>query len=616
MKIPFFQQSTDQSTRLDVVSIPVHPGLICLRGLSSERTRFELEYALERGSTDNSFLFFDSDTSENASKDVVLVHPPGDIYGDVFLPALAKALPKATTRLKVVVGHVNPNRVELLRRLAYIYPFMELISSNPGAKLIKDLWIQSRPPLSHNEERTQQSSPSLPLIRVIRQEELLLKSFAHQLGLLPVPTPRWPGGLLVFESNSGLLMSDKFFSAHICTADWAEVNSVSTQEERRHFYDSLMSSMATQVSQAVERLETLDIRTIAPGHGPSIDGSWRSLLNSYQRWGEGQQEASLKVALFFASAYGNTAAIADALARGISRTGVRVESLNCEFASSNELLSAIKEADAYLIGSPTLGGHAPTPIVSTLGTLLAEGDRSRPVGIFGSYGWSGEALDLLEQKLRDGGFSFGFEPVKIKFSPNALMVKTLEERGTAFGRDLLNSRRQQQRRKIGGLRESSSDPLMLALGRVVGSLCVLTSRKGKNEETISGAMIASWVSQASFSPPGITISVSKDRAVEALLQRGDSFALNILAEGREKVLMKQFLQPFEPGADRFVGLQTETGPAGQPLIPDALAWLEARVQERMECGDHWVIYAEAIHGSVFDNQGVTAVHHRRTGANY
>ena len=51
-----------------------------------------------------------------------------------------------------------------------------------------------------------------------------------------------------------------------------------------------------------------------------------------------------------------------------------------------------------------MGGHAPTPIISALGTLLAEGNRDKPVGIFGSFGWSGEAIDLLETKLKDGGF--------------------------------------------------------------------------------------------------------------------------------------------------------------------------------------------------------------------
>ena len=532
-------------------------------------------------------------------------------YSAAFLPVLAEALPSSDAPLLVVVGHVNPNRVALLRDLAEAYAGLELIVSNPGAKLIEELWSQ-RKPAPPGETSEQPPLPDLPPLRVIRQEQTLPLSHQRSLMLLPAPTPRWPGGLLAFEESLGLLMSDKFFSAHLCTDSWAESNRSSTEEERRHFYDCLMAPMARQVDALVERLEELDIRTIAPGHGPAIEASWRSLLNDYRRWGEGQQNASLTVALLFASAYGNTAAIADALARGVSRTGIRVNSLNCEFTPADELVSTIQQADAVLIGSPTLGGHAPTPIVSALGTLLAEGDRSKPVGVFGSFGWSGEAVDLLETKLRDGGFSFGFEPIRVKFSPDAARVKELEETGTRFARQLLQSQKRAQRRSAGGLSESRSDPAVLALGRVIGSLCVLTTRKAE----LSGAMVASWVSQASFNPPGITVAVAKDRAVEALLHKGDRFALNVLAEGRETALMKQFLQPFEPGADRFAGLELDTSPAEQPLLPDALAWLDGKVSQRMECGDHWLIYAEVDRGGVLDAEGSTAVHQRRSGANY
>jgi hypothetical protein len=414
-------------------------------------------------------------------------------------------------------------------------------------------------------------------------------------------------------------MSGKFFAAHLCSDAWAETSRSSTEEDRRYFYDCLMASMARQVEAVVERLEGLPIRTIAPGHGPAVAESWRSLLMDYRRWGESLEKARLSVALLFASAYGNTAAIADAIAQGVARTGVRVESINCEFTPADKLLEAIRGCNAMLIGSPTLGGHAPTPIVSALGTLLAEGDRSKPVGVFGSFGWSGEALDLLESKLRDGGFRFAFEPIKVKFSPDPATLKACEETGTALGRQLLSEQRRSQKRSgtpSGGLSESRSNPAVQALGRVVGSLCVLTTRKGRGEQSLSGAMLASWVSQASFSPPGLTVAVARDRAVEALLHVGDVFALNVLAAGRETGPMKQFLQPFAPGADRFAGLELAESPAGQPLLPDGLAWLECCVRQRMECGDHWLLYAEVQAGALLDATASTAVHQRRSGAHY
>ena len=589
-----------------VIQLPIEPGLICLKGLSPNRLRFEVEYGLERGTTANSFLF---------QEVPLLVHPPGASFAEPFLAELAKLVP-AEAALKVVVGHVNPNRVALLHQLASRWPNLLLVSSNAGAKLLEELWNLQKP-VSPGSETTPEPIPALPRIDVVKQEASRNLVDGHVLRLIPTPTPRWPGALMAFEETSGLLMSGKFFAAHLCSESFAEANRSSSEEDRRYFYDCLMAPMARQVEAVLNRVDELSIRTIAPGHGPAISESWRSLLTDYRRWGAAQERAKLSVALLFASAYGNTAAIADALAQGVARTGVRVESINCEFTPADKLLEAIRGCDAVLIGSPTLGGHAPTPIVSALGSLLAEGDRAKPVGVFGSFGWSGEALELLETKLRDGGFRFAFEPIKVKFSPDAATLKTCEETGTALGRSLqVEQRRQQRRSSGGGLNESRSNPAVQALGRVVGSLCVLTTVKGGGESRLSGAMVASWVSQASFSPPGLTVAVARDRAVEALLHVGDVFALNVLAAGRETGPMKQFLQPFAPGADRFAGLNLEQSPAGQPVLPEAVAWLECQVKQRMECGDHWLIYAQAEAGALLDAAATTAVHQRRSGANY
>ena len=599
-----------------VIQLPIHPGLICLRGLSPKRLRFEVEYGLERGTSANSFLFTAGTTRSGQTVPPVVVHPPGDSFAAPYLENLRSLVPPDAD-LKVIVGHVNPNRVALLQRLAVHWPRLMLVASNAGARLLGELWNQRKPnPPGPEPMEQERSIPPLPPIDVVKQEVSRDLSHDHRLTLIPAPTPRWPGALLAFEQTSGLLMSGKFFAAHLCVEAFAEATRSSTEEDRRYFYDCLMAPMARQVETLVDRLEELSIRTIAPGHGPAISESWRSLLADYRRWGESQGRSRLMVALLYASAYGNTAALADALAQGVSRTGVRVESINCEFAPPEQLIAAIQDSDGVLIGSPTLGGHAPTPIVSALGTLLAEGDRDRPVGVFGSFGWSGEAIDLLESKLRDGGFRFAFDPIRVKFSPDAATLQRLEETGTALGRELQQQRRRQQRRVGGGLTESRSDPAILALGRVVGSLCVLTVRKGEGEGALSGAMVASWVSQASFHPPGITVAVARDRAVEALMHRGDRFALNVLAAGREGGPMKRFLQPFPPGADRFAGLELQESPSGQPLLEDGLAWLEGQVEQRMECGDHWLIYARINHGGVLDPAGHTAVHQRRTGANY
>lgn len=226
-------------------------------------------------------------------------------------------------------------------------------------------------------------------------------------------------------------------------------------------------------------------------------------------------------------------------------------------------------------------------------------------GVFGSFGWSGEAIGLIEGKLKDAGYRLGFEPIRVKFKPNDVILQMCEETGTDFAQILKKGKK--VRAPI-----QPATSVEQALGRIIGSLCVVTAKQGD----ISSAMLASWVSQASFSPPGLTIAVAKDRALEPLMYSGNKFVLNILKEGNHLGLMKHFLKPFAPGEDRFAEVAYKDGDNGCPILSDALAYLECSVQSRMEIGDHWLIYATLDSGQVLNLDGVTAVHHRKSGTHY
>ncbi len=575
----------------------------CIRFIDNKKEKFELEFNLSRGTSFNTFFI-------NEYPKLIIIFPPENNYFDSFQPIIKEYFKKFDLKeLNIITGHINPKIVDTLKKINITFENLTITCSAPGKKLITELWEQKKP----GETELYNLNP--PNINVIKKE-ILIESQNNALQLMPSPTARWPGGLMVYEHKSEILLSEKLFSCHYAYEGFSENNRLSTDSDRKHFYNCLMVPMSSQITSSVEKIAELEIQTIIPLHGPAIEYSIKSFLNDYIRWGENSLKNNPKIALIYASAYGNTASIGDALAKGITTTSVEVESINCEFSSNDELIESIKKADGYLLGSPTLGGHAPTPIVSALGSILSEGDRDKPIGIFGSFGWSGEAIDLLESKLKDGGFKFSFDPIRVKFSPNKPKIKEIVEIGTHFGRKILRKSKQKIRKSDTGMISSKTNPTIQALGRVVGSLCVLTASKGKDENNVKSAMLASWVSQASFSPPGLSIAVAKDRAVESLLQKGDDFALNILGENNLKSSLKRFSKQFAPGEDRFAGLDTKETPNGQIIIPDSLAWLDASVKERMECGDHWVIYAEVNYGDVINKEDLTAVHHRKSGSNY
>ena len=129
-------------------------------------------------------------------------------------------------------------------------------------------------------------------------------------------------------------------------------------------------------------------------------------------------------------------------------------------------------------------------------------------------------------------------------------------------------------------------------------------------------MLASWVSQASFDPPGLTVAVKKDRAIESLLPIGNKFVINVLAEGRDRKVMREMVIPRGPSEDRFENLKTERSEvSGALILSDAASYLECQVSDRMEAGDHWLVYATVLDGRVLDDVPA-AVHFRKVGNAY
>ncbi len=569
---------TDPKPR-DVQVLPVAADTTVLRSRSWTRLRFEIEYALARGTTANSYLI-------TADK-IALIDPPGETFTQIYLESLQQRLD--LTRLDyVILGHINPNRAATLKALLEVAPQITFVCSNPGA-------INLRSALPDHDLK----------ISVIRGEETLELGKGHNLKFIPTPSPRWPDQLCTYDPLTQVLYTDKLFGAHICGDQVFDEGWEIFNEDRRYYYDCLMAPYARQVATVLDKLSELPVRFYATGHGPLVRYGLIELTQAYRQWSQQQKAQDTTVALLYASAYGNTATLAQALARGITKAGVGVEAINCEVAEPAEIQAAIEKSAGFIIGSPTLGGHAPTPIQTALGIVLSTATKNQLAGVFGSFGWSGEAIDLIEGKLRDAGYRFGFETLRVKFKPTDVTIKLCEEAGTDFAQALKKAK------KVRSPQEPSTT-VEQAVGRIVGSLCVVTAKLGD----VSSAMLADWVSQATFNPPGLTVAVAKDRAIESLMYPSTQFVLNILAEGNHLSLMKHFLKPFSPAEDRFAGIATQTASNGSPILSDALAYLECSVNSRMESGDHWIVYAIIENGKLLDPNRVTAVHYRKSGNHY
>ncbi len=568
----------------DVQVFPIAENTRVLRARTWDRLKFEIEYALKKGTTANSYLIEGDKTA--------LIDIPGESFSDIFLAALCQRIEPQTIDY-LILGHINPNRISTLKKLLNLAPQITVVCSNPGAIALKN------------------TLEAIPFkIIVVKGEESLDLGKGHNLEFILTPNPRYPDLLCTYDPKTQVLYTDKLFGMHVCGDRVFDEGWIIDNDDRRYYFDCLIAPHAQQISNALDKLAEKAAKIYGVGHGCLVKYSITELTNYYREWLKAQNTREITTALIYASAYGNTATISQAIARGITKAGVGVEAINAEFADPETIKTAVEKANGFIIGSPTLGGHAPTQIQTALGIVLNNTNKTKLAGVFGSYGWSGEAIDILETKFRNAGYSFGFEPIRVKFKPTDGILKTCEEAGTDFAQALKKALRTRKAKVATGT--SATDRTEQALGRIVGSLCVVTTK----QEELSGAMLASWVSQATFNPPGLTVAVAKDRAIESLLHPGNKFVLNILQEGKHLGLMKQFLKRFAPGEDRFVGVATEEAENGCPILSDALAYLECRVDNKLECGDHWLLYAVAENGKLLQSEGVTAVHHRKSGSHY
>jgi flavin reductase (DIM6/NTAB) family NADH-FMN oxidoreductase RutF len=155
----------------------------------------------------------------------------------------------------------------------------------------------------------------------------------------------------------------------------------------------------------------------------------------------------------------------------------------------------------------------------------------------------------------------------------------------------------------------SSDPLPI-LGRVPSGIYILTAGVGAS----ATGMLASWVMQAGFEPPMVTVAVQQGRYVADWLTAGKPFVLNVVGESH-KHLLKHFGKGFEPGEPAFTGLETRETSAGVPALVDAVGHLLCEPAGSVDSGDHRIFLARVIAGD-HTSDAAPMVHIRKTGAHY
>ena len=363
-------------------------------------------------------------TSYNAyvvrgSEGVAVIDTVKDSFADDFFARLERVAGYDEIRA-IVLNHLEPDHTGALP---------ELMRRAPKARLYISIKAQ------------------LMLKALLKAEELAYTPVETgdgvslgdcELSFLHTPYLHWPDTQCAFLPEDRILFSGDIFGCHFC--DERLFNDVcgDFRFSFEYYYAHIMRPFRPYVQAALKLIEPLDIRVIAPSHGPILRDRPIDYVRRYRELSTPRLRREIPpgekaLLIFYISSYGNTARMAEAIgegARGV--VGVRPSLYDLEGGDSSTFADLLEEADAVVIGSPTINGDAVKPVWDLLSSLTMIDVKGKIGAAFGSYGWSGEAVRMIEDRLR------GLKLRVPKPGPRIKLIQTSGEidECRAFGREL------------------------------------------------------------------------------------------------------------------------------------------------------------------------------------
>ena len=466
------------------------------------------------GTTYNSYVIRGADK-------VALVDASHAKFNDAYTAALRSVVDPAEIDY-IVVSHTEPDHSGLVEPLLALAPKATVV----GAKVC----LQFLSNLVHT-----------PFAKLeVKGGSTVDLGGGHVLEFVPAPNLHWPDTMFSFDRATGVLYTCDAFGMHYCSDAVFDEALAPLEAHYRFYYDCLMRPNARSVLTALRKVADLPFSTIAVGHGPVLRYNVPELVGRYAAWSEAAlAKASASVAVLYASDYGYADRLSQCAARGLTKgEAVEVHMVDLNTADAQEIVEAVGRAAGVVLLAPPSQGRAHDALAS----VLASASAKQRYLIAESYGGSDEPVDTLAASLLSAGAQLAQAPLRVKDTPTEGVYQLYEEAGTDLSQALT------AKEALAAQKSAMSPAVAKALGRLSGGLYLVTAARGDARS----AMIASWVAQASFSPPGFTVAVAKDRAIESLMQVGDRFVLNCLPERDTPAIMKHFLKRFPPGAVRAV----------------------------------------------------------------
>ena len=390
-------------------TIEIKPGIYWIGARDPDLRIFDDLYPTDYGTTYNSYLIKGNDR-------IAIIDTVKHRYSEEFLAKVERLVDPAEVDY-IVVNHTEPDHSGSLAALLRHCPKAVVVSSQAARTFLGNLLHTPFPS------------------QVVKDGDVIDLGEKH-LRFIIAPFLHWPDTMFTLLEEDGVLFTCDAFGAHY---SWTGIFADQCPDytgEIEFYFDCLIRPFKDKVLAAIEKIRGERLDLLCPSHGPVIrEDPWQT-IRAYEQWST-SPENGRKVLIFYLSPHGNTEKMAEAVARGASLPGVTVESCHITRHTAAAMRDLMESAAALIFGIPTINRDIPKPMWDLLANLSTVRLKACIGGVFGSYGWSGEACKIAEERLKGLTFRLPAPSVRTPFTPRPEALAQCEELGRAIAEEVL-----------------------------------------------------------------------------------------------------------------------------------------------------------------------------------
>jgi flavorubredoxin len=366
------------------------------------------EYSTNKGSSYNSYLIRDEKT--------VLIDTVWLPYDKEFVANLKREIDLKEIDY-IIANHSEVDHSGALVELMAEIPDTPIYCTANGVKILKGHYHQD-----------------WNFVTVKTGDTLNIGS--STLTFVEAPMLHWPDSMMTYMSGENILFSNDAFGQHYATESLYNdnVDNCELYAEALKYYANILTPFSRLVTKKIEEVLSfnLPVNLICTSHGVIWKHEPTQIIEKYLKWANDYQED--QITIIYDTMWNSTRIMGEAIAKGIMQADSKltVKLFNAAKEDKNDLITEIFKSKAILVGSPTINNGFLHSIAGLLEMAKGMKFKNKKAAAFGSYGWSGEVVKQLTERLKDAGFEVVNDGIRSLWVPDMDEMDSLTNYGKAF----------------------------------------------------------------------------------------------------------------------------------------------------------------------------------------